>query len=207
MKNKNILLTLGLVFGGGLILRSFAASGKSEKKNDETSAHSQTLLDVVPEAERSAFHSKVIEVASRLGMDPDWLIVLMYFESRLNPAAKNPGSTATGLIQFMAATAKDLGTSTQALAKMSRIEQMFWVEKYLARAIKSAGQPKSIGESYLLIFYPYAIKQPSSYILGSQVSMAKAREIAKANPGFDLDGDGLITKAEVLRYADSLSRG
>jgi hypothetical protein len=38
-----------------------------------------------------------------------------------SPCVKNPGSSATGLIQFMSSTAKSLGTTTNDLCKMSAV--------------------------------------------------------------------------------------
>jgi len=39
-----------------------------------------------------------------------------------NTSTKNPNSTATELIQYMSATAKDLGTTTTRLAAMTHVE-------------------------------------------------------------------------------------
>ena len=62
-------------------------------------------------------------------------MAVMSFETggTFNPGIRNAaGSGATGLIQFMPSAAAGLGTSTQALAGMSRAEQMKYVEKYLS---------------------------------------------------------------------------
>lgn len=50
----------------------------------------------------------LLAVASALSVDPEWLYQLIDFESGWNPAAKNPYSTARGLIQFTDTTARRL---------------------------------------------------------------------------------------------------
>jgi hypothetical protein len=58
----------------------------------------------------------------------------MAFETggTFSPSQKNAaGSSVIGLIQFMSTTAKNLGTSTSELAKMTAVEQLNYVEKYL----------------------------------------------------------------------------
>lgn len=142
-------------------------------------------------ANRPAFAAKVREIASKLGVDPNWLMGTMYFESRLLPTAHNP-SGATGLIQFMPSTARDLGTTTAALAKLSNVEQLDYVYKYFKPA---AGTLKTWFDLYLWVFYPAAIGKPDNYELGN--SPAAKKLIARQNSVFDLNNDGKLTKAEV----------
>ena len=64
------------------------------------------------------FKRKVIEIAAELGIDPNFLMAAMAFESMRTFSAdiQNPSTHATGLIQFMPSTAKALGTSHPSLA-------------------------------------------------------------------------------------------
>ena len=74
--------------------------------------------------------AKVIEIASDLKVSPDYLMACMAFETgeTFSPACKNAaGSSGTGLIQFMRPTAIALGTTVEALAKMTVIEQLDYV--------------------------------------------------------------------------------
>lgn len=48
-------------------------------------------------------------IASRLGMPAEWLWMELNFESRLNPQAKNPYSSARGIMQWVDARAQELG--------------------------------------------------------------------------------------------------
>jgi hypothetical protein len=138
-----------------------------------------------------AFTAKVREIAKKLGVDPNWLMGTMYLESGLKHTARNPQGGATGLIQFMPATAKGLGTTTDALAKMSNVAQLDYVLAYL---LPWAGKISSWFDLYLCVFFPAAIGKPDSYTLGNTPAMQAL--IAKQNAGFDLDKNGKITKGE-----------
>lgn len=134
------------------------------------------------------FCAKVEDIAAKLGIDPDWLMACMEFESGLNPAAKNPKSSASGLIQFMAATAKNLGTTTMALRKMSGEAQLEYVERYFR---PWRGKLKTLGDVYMAILWPRAVGKSDSYALFVRGEPAYA-----VNKGLDKNGDGYVTKAE-----------
>lgn len=159
------------------------------------------LADKVPN-NQEAFTTEVVNISQRLGVDPNALMVLMYFESKLRPTAVNALSGATGLIQFMPSTATSLGTTTAELKSMNNLEQLVYVEKYLKKRIKQHGQPKDLGELYLLIFYPLAVRKSDSFILGSQVSEARVKLIAKQNKGL-ANGKDYITKQDVTAYINN----
>jgi hypothetical protein len=145
----------------------------------------------------TGFVAKVDTVAQRLKINPSWLMRVMESESRLNPAARNPGKnqTATGLIQFVESTARALGTTTSQLAAMSAERQMDFVYKYYR---PWAGKLHSFADLYLVTFYPLAMQKPAGFVLGSERSPQRIKEIAKANAGVDLDRSGSITKFEFL---------
>lgn len=107
-----------------------------------------------------------------------------------SPSVKNPGSSATGLIQFMDATAKGLGTTTQALAKMTVIEQLAYVEKHFLPYRKKI---KNLGDIYMSILLPKAVGLPDSTVLWSRGDKA-----FDPNKGIDFNDDGLITRLEAI---------
>ena len=118
-------------------------------------------------AEKELFAEKVVKYADMLNTNPDWLMLLMYFESRLNPAAQNSTSKATGLIQFMPPTARYLGTSTDELKQMKGSEQLDYVYQYFK---PYKGKLGTLTDVYLTIFYPYAVGKPETYVLGSHLT-------------------------------------
>ncbi len=138
------------------------------------------------------FRNKVIEVSQKLNVNPNWLMAIMKFESGLNPRAVNPNGGATGLIQFMPKTAKALGTTTEELKRMSAVEQLDYVYKYY-RPYKH--KIKSFVDMYLVTFMPISVGKPADWIF--QTKRLTAEMIAKVNPIFDINRDGVLTVAEV----------
>lgn len=80
-----------------------------------------------------AFRVKVSQVANNIGIPAQWLVDLMAFETKgtFKTDIRSP-IDAVGLIQFMPQTARELGTTDVALSKMSRVQQLDFVEKYLS---------------------------------------------------------------------------
>ncbi|MEI6508587.1 MAG: transglycosylase SLT domain-containing protein [Bacteroidota bacterium] len=140
---------------------------------------------------QDAFANKVIDIANKLGTKPEYLMIVMNNESGLDSTAKNPTSSASGLIQFMEATAKELGTTTKALREMSNIDQLDYVYKYL-NVYKN--KLNSAGEVYLSVFYPLALFKDDKYLFPNWV--------VKANKIFDTNKDGILTKGEFKDYVN-----
>lgn len=130
--------------------------------------------DLVKE-NKTEFISKVKSIAYDLGINPNWLMMVMYKESKINHKAYNKTGGATGLIQFMPLTAVGLGTTTTKLMNMSNIEQLDYVKKYFYPYRKDI---KSYPDLYLVTFFPLALKKSndwifstsklSAYIIGAQ---------------------------------------
>lgn len=145
-----------------------------------------------------AFSDGVVSIAKQLGIDPDWLMIVMNFESGLNPKATNKNSNAVGLIQFMPKTAQGLGTTTNDLLNMSNVEQLHYVYKYLARY---SGRIDSLTDLYLCIFYPVAVGKSDNYVLGTNEENKKL--VARLNKVFDTNSDGYLTKNEITQYINN----
>ncbi len=144
---------------------------------------------------KEAFLKKVVDVAGRLGVHANWLMAVMFKESRLNHKAVNANGGATGLIQFMPNTAQGLGTSPVALAAMSNVEQLDYVYKYY-RPYK--GKINSYVDLYLATFFPVAIGKPGEWVF--QSSSLSAQTIARSNPGITRNENGVITVASFTAY-------
>lgn len=138
---------------------------------------------------REAFTGKVKEICKYLGIDPEWLMLVMWFETAgtLDHRIVNKTSGATGLIQFMPATARSLGTTTAHLRKMSNVEQLDWVKRYLA---PYRGKMKKWLDVYCAVFWPAAIGKPDDYVITSD-------KVARQNPALDINKDLDIHKWEI----------
>jgi hypothetical protein len=164
----------------------------------------------IPVQERTAFENKVIQISRALGINPNWLMIVMQSESGLNPRAYNPiPPYPVGLIQFAQQTAFGLGTSPQALLNMSRLEQLDYVYKYFR---PKAGKFKNIYDLYLYNFLPSSVGYADSHIIGSEISPSYALSVAQSNPPFNLNKDGKITIGEFKyfiknRYGKYINQG
>lgn len=143
----------------------------------------------------NSFFTALDAMAKRLGIPVEWICDVIYIESGFRPAIKNPNSSASGLIQFMEATAKGLGTTTAAIRAMTNIQQIPFVERYFKGQIASAGKPKDWFDTYCLVFYPVWVKATDTATL-SKAAYA-------ANSYIDLNKDGTVTKAEFRKWASS----
>jgi hypothetical protein len=141
----------------------------------------------------AAFRNKVQAIASELGTDPNFLMAAMAFETgrSFSPSQRNQaGSGAVGLIQFMPRTAEGLGTSSAALAAMSAVDQLDFVQKYL---VPFRGKLHSLSDLYMAILFPVAVPKPDDFVL---FSMNINPVAFRQNEGLDVNGDGKITKLE-----------
>ena len=144
------------------------------------------------------FIASVRWIADALEMPADgvnMLMACMAWESgeTFSPSVKNAaGSGATGLIQFMPSTAKGLGTSTAALAKMTPIQQLNYVYKYFAGY---KGRLKNLGDVYMAILWPAGVGKADSYVLWDKRTKPTTY---RQNSGIDINKDGVITRAECI---------
>jgi hypothetical protein len=109
------------------------------------------------------FAEKIVEVSDAVGIaDPAFLANVIKIESNFDPRAVNPYSQATGLIQFMPKTARELGTSISTIRNMSWSQQLDYVKRYfmLPRVRKHAPFTNQI-QTFMAVFYPPYAKLPS----------------------------------------------
>lgn len=151
------------------------------------------------------FRQRVIWIAEGLDIgpepgkpEPDWLTTCMAWESgrSFRPDIKNmAGSGATGLIQFMPATARSLGTTVEALAVMTAEDQLNYVWKYFR---PYEGRLRSLADCYMAILWPAAVGKPDSYALFT------GGIAYRQNAGLDVDKDGKVTKREAAAKVAAL---
>lgn len=174
-----------------------AAMGCVNNRRGESAAPSTGSRSIAWSAKVSAeFSGKVVGIAEQLRMPkdgPDWLMACIAWETgeRFSSSVKNgAGSGATGLIQFMPNTARGLGTTTDALAKMSEINQLDYVYRYF---LPYRGRLNSLADTYMAILWPAGIGKPLDWPLWDEKSRPTTYF---QNRGLDVDGDRIITKRE-----------
>ncbi|HEU0031129.1 MAG TPA: peptidoglycan-binding protein [Kofleriaceae bacterium] len=165
---------------------------------DKHGKRTQQALERIDDHE-PGFMDKLDTIAERLGTKVEWLINVMMAESGLRASAKNPKSTATGLIQFMAKTARALGTSVHALRKMSAVKQLDWVERYF-KPFK--GKLTSQAAVYAAVGAGHVGEQGDRTVF-----FRRGSKEYRANRVWDVNKDGRITQGEMGRVASRFGAG
>lgn len=154
----------------------------------------------IPKSERAAFIAKSKGIATRIGLTYFALMAAMDFETAhtMRPDIVNDLGYV-GLIQFGDDAAKDLGTTTAALSKMTRLQQLDYVESYIKLWMKrlSLIKLRDFLDLYLIIFFPSAVKvrDYSEYFASS--------EVEKVNPSLT-DSSGRISKNSIQTNFSSI---
>lgn len=163
------------------------------------------------------FIIKIRNIAKNLGMPTEganWLMACIAWESgeTFSPSEMNKaGSGATGLIQFMPATAigyfysaaeqkrmtpeqkKAAGIEAcKRLAAMTAEQQLDYVELYFQ---PYKGRLKNLGDVYMAILWPAGIGKDDSFVLWDEKSRPTT---FRQNAGLDVNKDKVITRAECL---------
>jgi hypothetical protein len=101
---------------------------------------------------------------------------------------RNPASGATGLIQWLPSTARAQGTTVEALARMTPVQQVPWVAAYFRRW---QGKLRTASDVYLAVFSPKYIGAEPDVIM-----YRRGQPAYDQNAHLDTDVDGVITVAE-----------
>jgi len=142
-----------------------------------------TLTDT----EKQALH----DVAAKLGVPPDWVAAVINFETAgtWDPKAKNPNSSAMGLIQFIDSTAKGLGYTSafDLVNKHPTIESQLRgpVLKYF---LQHGPRFASKQELWLSVFLPRYKRASLDTVIYSD-DAKKQERFRRANPGIITVGD------------------
>ncbi len=193
------LLLFFIVLSNIITFRLLNVSNKAPTSVIETVA--EPTLYLLDQAEKfvynsDAFEEKVREVAADLQVAPEWLMAVMHAESRFDASVSNhKGSGATGLIQWMPATAKDFNITVEKLRNMNHIEQLDFVYQYLDAKRKKHRQYENLTDLYLAILYPRALEEEYCFSLYEKPSTAY-----KMNSGLDEDKDGRVTVQDIDKF-------
>lgn len=144
------------------------------------------------------FRGRVLRIGAHLDVDPSGVMAVMAFETgrTFSPSVWNAVNHAyVGLIQFGADAAADLGTTTQALAAMTAVDQLEYVERYFAMRIAKYGPLRTLSDLYMAVLYPPAIGVPENAPIFTAPSKAYEQ-----NKALDVNKDGVITKAEAAAF-------
>jgi len=148
--------------------------------------------------------------------NPEWLSDLIRFESGYDPKAKNPLSSARGLIQFIDSTARGMGfkSSQDLVNKYPDFESQLFgpVTDYLKQYTPFPTEQSL----YMAVFFPAARKYPANYpfskifldVYGSSWS-DKYKRFERGNPGIKTPQDYInyVKKKPAKRVATKIGVG
>jgi Transglycosylase SLT domain len=173
-------------------------------RNEEKHLRSrQNLIRIL--RDQPNFWIELQAIARRLKTEPAWLLNVMASESLFDHTARNElsGQTATGLLQFIESTAKNLGTTTEAIRRMNPVEQLRLVEKYL---IPFRGRLNSLADIYMAVFRGFIVNGGDATVIAPLDKSSREQRIYSLNRWLDFDGDGKITKGELALAALAIGR-
>ena len=149
-------------------------------------------------ADDGEFVNKAIGIASQLNCNYIDLFACMSFETggTFDPSLRNRIG-ATGLIQFIPSTARSLGTTTDALAALTRTQQLDWVLKYFRAGPISKLKTVTIEDLYMSILWPAAVGKSLDYRLFEAGTKAY-----RLNP-LDIGNKGYVTKSDAATKVKS----
>lgn len=147
-----------------------------------------------------SFRSALAEMALSLGLDPSYIAAVMAIETgrTFSPSIQNPFTQATGLIQFMPATARAMGTTVDDLKRMSAVRQLEYVKAFFRPHVGRI-RPNVPGDYYLAVFYPAYIGRDPGTVIFAAGDTGYAQ-----NSGLDRNGDGFITVGDVTGTVDGV---
>lgn len=132
----------------------------------------------------------IAKVAKNIGVNPNDLAAVISFETggTFSQSAKNPSSSATGLIQFMKGSGgtkgKYYGMSRNDFANLSFDEQMKYVEKYFKDRGFSANKKRDVADTYTAVT-GYGYK--------------KGTDAYELNKVWDSNKNSVVEKGEMVR--------
>ncbi|WP_227556914.1 hypothetical protein [Acinetobacter johnsonii] len=176
-------------YGFGQSVRNWFGGGDSSSSGDDGGPVTRVGSLSVDK------QKSISRVANNIGVAPNDLASIISFETAgtFSTKSKNPGSSATGLIQFMGKGATKrggyndgsyYGMSRDQFGALSFDEQMKYVEKYYKDRGFDGTKKRSLADAYTAV-------SGYGYKAGS-----KAYELNRA---WDTDGNGVIDKGEAVR--------
>jgi len=175
--------------------RALRTIARSEAKHARSR---QNLIEIL--RDQPNFWIELQEIAKRLKTEPAWLLNVIASESLFNPKVRNglPRQTASGLLQFIESTAQSMGTTTEEIRRMSAVEQLSLVEKYLA---PFRGRLNSLPDVYLAVFRGFIMEGGDANVVAPLDNSNKEQRIYSLNRWLNSNGDGKITKGELALAA------
>lgn len=199
LKGAGIIFMLIAASNAITYLVSTLGSTRHQIPNTETSVNEQQTIYLADKAAKFVdnmpkFESKLRRICRRLEIPPEWLMTVIYFESRFQADAVNgKGSGATGLLQWKREEAEIISTTPEKIKTANAIEQLDLIEQYLKTIKKQQGKDfEDLTDLYLAAFYPQALGEDYCYAMFQQGEINYQRYAP-----LDTNQDGRITVKDI----------
>jgi hypothetical protein len=154
---------------------------------------------LLPPEEDFEFMRELENMSARTNIPVEYILAIIAKETKrtFDPSIKSGTSSATGLVQLLEKTAKEYGTTTKDLRKMTRVQQLPYVEKIITRQSKGT-KPRNLVDTYMSVAIPKHVstaKDKKLYLKGGRVY--------KANPSWDSENKGYISKETIEKSTSS----
>lgn len=116
-----------------------------EMSNFNNTLKGNTRRAIAPEKIRGI----IVAAARKYGLDSDMLMTIADIESKFNPNAKNPGSSASGLFQFVKDTARQYGLTDPFDPYANADAGARFIRDNIMGLQKALGRKPTTGEIYL----------------------------------------------------------
>lgn len=140
------------------------------------------------------------EICERNGWNCDGFVAHIRGESGWNPAALNPTSRASGLIQWLPSTAKLYGTTAAKIRAMSVLDQLPLAEQYFV----NAGQRNPLGPWDFTVAGLGTGNLPPGAMSDEQIMYAAGSPGAEGNPVLQ-DDTGAITVGKARAHLQGIA--
>jgi hypothetical protein len=141
--------------------------------------------------DKDSFMKEVEAIAEDLGISPAQMLIKFYIESKINPNAKNPVSSASGIYQAMQMTLPK-GMTTEQFRKLSATEQLKYYRGYISNYAKYI-RPGHVEDLYVANICPRAL------IKNQEVLYSSPSKEYKQNKVLDVNKDGKITRTDIRK--------
>jgi hypothetical protein len=164
------------------------------------------------------FYTKLIQMSSELGLNPEDVLAMMEIESGLNPHVSSKMSEkvgTAGLTQLIPSVRRQVGfTGTRdEFMALSGEDQLPYIKRYFEKMVQQNGGPfKSAAQMYVANLWPIALSyprvranDPNAIVIsshpapGGKVPIDFEIKAYYGNKGLDVDNDGNITLGDLSK--------
>lgn len=148
-----------------------------------------------------AWQAKLAEMKKEFpGFSEEDFYKMIKGESGFITDAYNPDTRASGLFQFIPSTARGLGTTSEAIRRMSPVQQLEVYQRYLRNA-NYAGGPFGVVQAAPSTYRSLVGRYGTwSSVPNSTVIYGTGTAAWRANPGWRPSNGGPITKGSIEAY-------